>query len=79
MVIASTRRERGNLHFLIQYEIASVVILPRNDILTQAHRGRESGKDIGRLFIEVRFFIVTLLVTKCVLCFFARRVQGATL
>ena len=39
-VIASDQGERGNLHtFIILYEIASVVILPRNDIMTQPLRG----------------------------------------
>ena len=34
-VIASDRRERGNLVFSVGYEIASVASLPRNDIMTQ--------------------------------------------
>ena len=36
-VIASDRRERGNLVFSSAYEIASVVSLPRNDVMTQPH------------------------------------------
>ena len=39
MVIVSDQRERGNLLFTALYEIASVVLLPRNDIMTQPHRG----------------------------------------
>ena len=42
-VIASDRRERGNLLFSKLYEIASVVLLPRNDSITQALRGAERG------------------------------------
>jgi hypothetical protein len=36
-VIASDRRERGNLYFLTFDEIASVVSLRRNDIVTLPH------------------------------------------
>jgi len=39
MPIASDQRERGNLIFLTRYEIASVVLLPRNDITTQPAKG----------------------------------------
>ena len=35
----SDRRERGNLRFLTHYEIASVILLPRNDNMTQPLRG----------------------------------------
>jgi hypothetical protein len=35
-VIASDRRERGNLLIPMHYEIASVVSLSRNDITTQS-------------------------------------------
>jgi len=37
-VIASDRRERGNLFGFNACEIASVVSLPRNDIATQSRR-----------------------------------------
>jgi hypothetical protein len=36
-VIASDLRERGNLHFSRLYEIASVALLLRNDIMKQSH------------------------------------------
>ncbi len=39
--IASDKRERGNLFFTTLDEIASVVLLPRNDIMTQPPRGEE--------------------------------------
>ena len=48
MVIASHQREHGNLLFTTLYEIASVVLLPRNDIMTQRHRG-EGKRATGNL------------------------------
>jgi len=47
-VIASDHRERGNLYCLKFDEIASVVSLPRNDIVTQLQDERGySTKEIG--------------------------------
>ena len=43
-VIASDRRERGNLLFFNKLQIASVAALPRNDIMTQPRgEGRVRG------------------------------------
>ena len=39
MTTTSSFRERGNLYFLTFDEIASVVSLPRNDIVTQPLKG----------------------------------------
>ncbi len=43
-VIASERRERGNLLYPITYEIASVVLLLRNDVVTQPPGERGQGR-----------------------------------
>ncbi|OGP43214.1 MAG: hypothetical protein A2022_08125 [Deltaproteobacteria bacterium GWF2_42_12] len=42
-VIASDRRERGNLLFFNKLQIASVAALPRNDIMTQPQNKRGLG------------------------------------
>jgi hypothetical protein len=46
----SDQRKHGNLIFLMCYEIASVVILPRNDVMTRVMKGKGQVKKMQNLF-----------------------------
>src|SRR3990170_8112317 len=64
-VIASDRRERGNLLFFNKLQIASVAVLPRNDIMTQPLKK-------GGLFFD-KFESVVFTIAFC--CFSVSHVQ----
>ena len=55
----STRRERGNLYFLSFDEIASVVSLPRNDIVTQPLRREAETRNLLLItpVLALQFFV----------------------
>ena len=57
LVIARNQRERGNLNVSTVYEIASVVLLPRNDIGKQHQRG-EGKRETCNLQLSIPIIII---------------------